>query len=224
MIPAAAGIDEQWYRAHKWKSNSTVIDVLVIMLKFHPLFYLHLYALGVALACVYRHYQGNFPTLFRSGAVIGYAGLALIFTTPSLIPPAHKLSARLGVLAPLQGLVLLGLAIGEDPIAKLFSWWPLQVLAGYSYAVYIFQFICFDLWQEYVDLGFICFLVATAICAQRFANTFLASSPAVFERNAKALAVLTFVALLIWSSLPTNIANLVRSHALFSSTLTYEYT
>jgi len=46
----------------------------------------------------------------RCGAVCGYLGLLLVFLVPALRPVAHKLSARLSVLMPLQGLVLLGLS------------------------------------------------------------------------------------------------------------------
>ena len=44
------------------------------------------------------------------GATAGYAALLVVFLAPPLRPLAHKLSARLSVLMPLQGLVLLGLS------------------------------------------------------------------------------------------------------------------
>lgn len=46
----------------------------------------------------------------RWGASLGYLGVLLIFSIEALRPSAAKLSARLSVLMPLQGLILLGLS------------------------------------------------------------------------------------------------------------------
>ena len=68
--------------------------------------------------------------LIRFGACIGYIGLVLIFSIQDIKPPARKLSTRLSILLPLQGLMMLGLSplpqsIGlQDPLATLFSYAP----------------------------------------------------------------------------------------------------
>jgi hypothetical protein len=48
----------------------------------------------------------------RHGAVVGYGGLGLVFVVPGVRPPARKLLCRLGGLAVLQGLAVVGLAVG----------------------------------------------------------------------------------------------------------------
>ena len=71
--------------------------------------------------------------LFRFGATLGYAGLLAVFTTSA--PALHKISARLSVLMPLQGLVLVGLCpitpagsarrtADEPKAAAEEGWWP----------------------------------------------------------------------------------------------------
>ena len=55
------------------------------------------------------------------GASLGYLGLALVCFVPALAPLSPKLSMRLSVLMPLQGLILLGLSFRQDPVAWLFS-------------------------------------------------------------------------------------------------------
>ena len=100
----------------------------VVALKFHPACYLHIYVFGVALAALYVRLQQRAPRMpwpIRQGAVIAYVLLSLIFGIPALCPPAHKLLCRLGGLAPLQGLLLMGLSEGCDPVAKLLQSKPL---------------------------------------------------------------------------------------------------
>ena len=85
----------------------------VVALKFHPACYLHVYVFGVALATCYLRLQktgARSPWIVRHGAILGYLMLFLIFACPPLRPPAHKLLCRLGGLAPLQGLLLVGLS------------------------------------------------------------------------------------------------------------------
>jgi hypothetical protein len=49
MIP---GADPEWYRAHRTGALNSPTDFAVIMLKFHPLAYFHIFAFGVVLARV----------------------------------------------------------------------------------------------------------------------------------------------------------------------------
>ena len=114
--------------------------------------------------------------LFRFGATLGYAGLLAVFTTSA--PALHKISARLSVLMPLQGLVLVGLCpitppgsarrTADEPEAAAEGWWPalaarlrgvpdpVEWLFSYapptwgniSYAQYLLQFIAYALWPR----------------------------------------------------------------------------
>lgn len=113
--------------------------------------------------------------LISRGASIGYLLLLLLLFLPELHPPAilPKLSFRLGLLCPLHGLILLGLAGSTDPLASAFAWWPLQCLGQWSYAQFVLQFIAFRLYfgvllpdqsQQHwaAKWGFFAFLTALA--------------------------------------------------------------
>jgi hypothetical protein len=50
----ALGVDPEWYAAHKWGATAIPTDIFVIFLKFHPVCYLHLYFIGIALAVLPR--------------------------------------------------------------------------------------------------------------------------------------------------------------------------
>jgi len=171
-------IDEplKWYSAHSWGQTSTALDLFVVALKFHPACYLHVFVLGMLLAKLRLLLDGQakkssrpwlytFPMEFV--APLGYLGLILVFTQEPLRPWAFKLSARLSVLLPFQAMVLLGLAgLPNMPVgaAALFAS-QFNFFENYSYAVYVFQFICYSFWPErgHIDLGlFLIFCVGTA--------------------------------------------------------------
>eukprot|EP00937_MAST-01D_sp_MAST-1D-sp2_P008098 g8098.t1 len=109
------------------------------------------------------------------GATAGYLGLLLVFNIPEMRPASHKLSARIGLLMPLQGLVLLGLSplvplrgahwcrsgrvcagdaprqrpappfFAADPVARLCAMLTCQVTGNLSYAQYVFQMLAYTL-------------------------------------------------------------------------------
>merc|ERR1711871_401011 len=110
----------------------------------------------------------SLPWLFRHGATLGYVGLALVFFVPGARPPASKLSCRLGLLAPLQGLILLGLSAGEDPISRLFSHSTLERFGEASFAQYVLQFLLFRAWGVDDDLLFVPVMLGlSAVAATR---------------------------------------------------------
>lgn len=76
-------------------------------------------------------YKKNPPFLFRTGAIIGYTCLFLIFSFVS--PEKFKLGFRLGMLSPLQGISLIGLTLGIDPLARLWGMPGLARLGDLSY-------------------------------------------------------------------------------------------
>jgi len=129
FVPAAA-IDPDWYREHTWASTDTAVDIGVVLLKFHPACYAHVFLFGMCLArlrkLVVEALDGAkeskrtkskrewrvraLERLMRFGSSLGYFWLLLVFTVEPLRPASWKLSARLSVLQAAQGLVILGLA------------------------------------------------------------------------------------------------------------------
>ena len=181
VIPRFFGLEADWYTAHSDKHlarHMTHLDVAVAFLKFHPLAFAHLYVCGVTLAhlrarlWIWQPVDGKTaqlhhaqpPLLVRRGACIGYAVLLAVFTVPVLRPPGHKLSARLGALAPAQALVLLGLSGSDDPLARLFGTPVLRKLGDVSFCGYILQFSAFKLYgSDYAYPGYWLFLLACAV-------------------------------------------------------------
>ncbi len=120
---------QEWYNAHRWLATDSLTDYLVVMLKFHPVFYFHIYVFGILAAIFMYRWRRAPPLALRYGSVLGYGGLALLFLSEPLQPPAFQLTTRLGVLAPLHGLALAGLTVGTDPVARLLAWPPLAALS-----------------------------------------------------------------------------------------------
>lgn len=136
MFPAVLSGEDygEWYKSHKTGSLASAESLLVVFLKFHPFSYLHVFLFGMCLARLRERYKVHTETIpttvlgasrstggagascalgfvgfcLRWGTLMGYAGLLIIFCTPQIKPYAHKLSARLSILMPLQALVLLG--------------------------------------------------------------------------------------------------------------------
>jgi len=172
-----------WYENHSWGLMRNATDALVVMLKFHPLCYLHVFLLGMLLA-QFRVLMGEFlqdvqdisnVTLAMDLlAPVGYLGLLLVFNWPMASPPYAKLSARIFALLPLQALVVVGLAgLKSFPVPRLATWFSsLNFLESYSYCVYVMQFICMTIWfGEEFDLSFFVFLIATATFVQLLVQT-----------------------------------------------------
>jgi hypothetical protein len=217
VLPMCAGVPYpyDWYAAHRWKATRSWRDIAVLVLKFHPLSYLHIYIFGILLALLFlRHCPPPLPApnrdtptgphtgaagaacsegsvgvrgdgsaagrvsrihpwvdwTVRHGAVVGYGGLGVVFVVPGVRPPAHKLLCRLGGLAVLQGLLLLGLAVGTDPVATLLRQPLVRALGKYSYGVYVLQYQVLALWEqgnEVVGVGYWLLLLAAAMVAVR---------------------------------------------------------
>ena len=130
------GGDPQWYSMHKMGTLMSPTDFAVVILKFHPVCYVHVFIFGMVLARLRQLVAEQILTvaeevrnvphrtlvlmtmlerLFRFGASFGYIGLLLVFNMKELRPTSYKLSARLSVLMVLQGLVLVGLAPISNP-------------------------------------------------------------------------------------------------------------
>ena len=79
VIPWMAG-DLYWYKSHSWGATDSWVDILVVMLKFHPICYFHIYVFGMALAVLHTRNEVH-GFLIRNGAILGFGGLYLIFFT-----------------------------------------------------------------------------------------------------------------------------------------------
>ncbi|CAM9132528.1 unnamed protein product [Chrysoparadoxa australica] len=205
ILPHIIGVDVNWYSQHAWGNTTTWTDILVVVFKFHPMSYIHVYTFGVGLACLLRDYRHDPPLLFKYGATIGYLGLTLIFSVPELRPPAAKLSCRLGVLAPLQGLLLLGLAFRVDPLARLLSTYVCRQLGAYSYAQYVLQFVVLALWKGWADFGYFIVLLASAILATHIGRATGSNDEKVLRRNVPLLASLFVLSFVLWHTIPTGL-------------------
>eukprot|EP00542_Grammatophora_oceanica_P010719 CAMPEP_0194043410 /NCGR_PEP_ID=MMETSP0009_2-20130614/15043_1 /TAXON_ID=210454 /ORGANISM="Grammatophora oceanica, Strain CCMP 410" /LENGTH=2015 /DNA_ID=CAMNT_0038687603 /DNA_START=1 /DNA_END=6048 /DNA_ORIENTATION=+ len=190
IVPAISDrIEADWYRDHSWGSTDSANDIWTIMLKFHPLFYAHVFLFGMLLS-VLRHRvknagnnTGSTLTAFlscciRFGATLGYFGLILVFTIEGLKPSGYKLSARLSVLLPLQGLILLGLSplpqlVASksliDPLASLFALGPTWI-GDVSYCQYILQFIMYNLFPvaQITNASYFLYLLGASMLSYKF--------------------------------------------------------
>jgi hypothetical protein len=108
---------------------------------------------------------GLTPAIFQYGVSVGYAGLLVIFFSSKLVAiPSEGLTLRLGALAPLHALTMVGMVMNDDPLSRLFSWGILPGLANLSYPQYIMQFVCFAVWgHAFADLGYWVFLASSAL-------------------------------------------------------------
>jgi predicted peptidase len=166
-IAAAALNNTDWYLDHHWQSTKSSLDIFVIVLKFHPVCYLHIYVFGIATACLQMKVRelGLTPAIFKYGVSVGYAGLLVIFFSSKLVAlPSEGLTLRLGALAPLHALTMVGMVMNDDPLSRLFSWGILPGLENLSYPQYIMQFVCFAVWgHAFADFGYWVFLASSAL-------------------------------------------------------------
>jgi len=153
VIPTAMGEPLTWFK-QRTPSGAVVtwLDTLVVMLKFHPFFYLHIYVAGMLLAFLVQRRYFIVP---RNGLSASYFGLFSVFLIGSRVGyPAAKLVCRLGGLIPLQGLILAVISENDsrDPLVYLFS--MLNQLGDLSYPQYIFQFIAWNTWKMWTGVGY----------------------------------------------------------------------
>ena len=171
VIPASLGQDLEWYASHRTGTLQNEVNYLTVLLKFNPVCYVHVFVFGMVLSRLRHHLKQHTHPLatvpLRCGAAAGYVGLLVVFLIPAAQPAARKLSARLSVLMPLQGLVLLGLSplpampsqlhaqpadrhwldvfAAIDPVSRLFSLAP-GIIGDTSYCQYLLQWIVYDVW------------------------------------------------------------------------------
>jgi peptidoglycan/LPS O-acetylase OafA/YrhL len=195
IIPAAMG-NLAFYKTHRTGVLATELDHITVTLKFNPICYFHVFLFGMCLARFRRHVtrrEDSYETKnaprprlqwcllvpFRAGASLGYIILIIVFLSLKEAGAAKaKISARLGLFMPMQGLILLGLSplrglqrdpsevrrwwqqYGADPLANLFKMCP-GWIGDVSYAQYVLQILAYTVYPVRLDVfgrwGFIPF-------------------------------------------------------------------
>ena len=138
LVPVMANQPVDWYRSHDFLSTDTALDIGVVMLKFHPVCYFHVFILGMllaklrqlldkkALTCGHAADSLRNPYLIALQflAPLGYLFLTLVFSVEGFQARlwGYKLSARISVLLPFQAMILFGLAGLPSLPLPLFSY------------------------------------------------------------------------------------------------------
>jgi len=204
IVPALNNnIDFNWYSQHKWGKTDTATDIWTILLKFNPIFYFHVFLFGMLLAVLRHNLKteresdlAKLLTYFtKYGAMIGYFWLILIFTVKDIQPASYKLSARLSILLPLQGIMMLGLSPlphvidsggFQDPLARLFSYAP-SWIGDMSYCQYVLQFVMYNLFPvtKVNNPSFFLYLWGASLLSYKFIQEPAAKSWREFVSNQK---------------------------------------
>lgn len=152
IIPPIIGIDQGWYGEHKYWGTDP-LDIWVLFLKFHPLCYIHVFVFGMFLARLLLLINRERDTIPRGlqlacdyGAILGYSVIISLFAIFTPEDVHGKISWRLSVLMPFQGLILLGLSLNKDPLSKLFQRAP-AVVGEASFVQYMIQFELYNIWM-----------------------------------------------------------------------------
>jgi len=202
FIPVIANEDVDWYKNHEFYATDTFLDIGVVMLKFHPICYFHVFILGMLLAKLRQlldkkaalNFHGCFSwrnpynVALQFVAPMGYLALFLVFSVQEFQARAwgYKLSARISVLLPFQAMILFGLAGLPSLPLPMFSYAfsKMDFLENYSYCVYVFQFLCYAVWPQTGLVNLALFLVWTyasafliARCIQQPIQKWWASHP-----------------------------------------------
>ncbi|CAJ1392982.1 unnamed protein product [Effrenium voratum] len=179
LIPVFASEPVDWYKEHDFYATDTFLNIGVIMLKYHPLCYFHVFILGMLLAKLRQlldcyaassphgcfSWRNPFNVGLQFVAPLGYLALFLVFSVQEFNAKAwgYKLSARVSVLLPFQAMILFGLAGLPSLPLPFFSYAFSQFdfLENYSYAVYVFQFLTYAVWPQTGQVSIFFFLVFT---------------------------------------------------------------
>lgn len=107
----------------------------LLALKFHPVARAGEFLAGVALGLL--HARGDL-SLGRAAAASGPAALAAVLGILGWAGAPYPLLHN-GLLVPLFAVVILSVASGRGPMARLLGWGPARTLGDASFAVYVLQ-------------------------------------------------------------------------------------
>ena len=135
----------EWYNEHSYLRSSQGVDIAVLVLKYHPFSYIHIFVLGCCLPRIKAILQNQqfFPYIAPYLTSFSYLILLILFCSGGDDIPGYKLGLRLGIVSCLQCSLLLGLSCKDDLLARVFSTPALSRLGGISYPQYVAQFLVF---------------------------------------------------------------------------------
>jgi hypothetical protein len=190
-----------WSAAHHYFGTHSGVDIAVVVLKYHPLAYVHMFVLGCCLPRLRSQAQQAawMKPVLPYLASLGYATLILLFCTVGDAVPGYKLSFRLGMVSIVQAALLVGLCNPQDLLGRVFSHPVLKQLGNYGFAQYIFQFLAYAWYhaatgKNVVDIRYFLLLFSTAVLAHTSVRPFMGKNMLRFTGPA-AVAFVAFLML-----------------------------
>jgi peptidoglycan/LPS O-acetylase OafA/YrhL len=172
---------ESWYNDDVPFNASRGKDTALLVLKFHPFAYIHIFFLGCCLPKLHKSLTESNSVYLQKVtpflSSIAYLALLILFCSGSHNIPGYKLGFRLGMISCVQCLLLLGLNNKNDILARAFSYPVLSKLGDYSFPQYVFQFLVLAWFQNatektVVDIRFFLLLFSTSIFISYIAAPF----------------------------------------------------
>lgn len=168
-----------WSASHGYLGITSGVDVAVVVIKFHPLSYVHLFVLGCCLPRVRELILKlpNIENVVPFACYVCYAILIAIFCTVGDEVPGYALSFRIGLVSIVQSALLIGLCNGQDLLTRLFCHPLFKQFGLYGFPQYIFQFIVYA-WYHFatqkdaVDVRYFLLLFATSVVVWTLVSPF----------------------------------------------------
>jgi peptidoglycan/LPS O-acetylase OafA/YrhL len=168
-----------WYDKRSYGSINEGVDIGVLVLKYHPFMYFHMFLLGCLLPRVRQQLMSweKSKIFLPYLCCISYFCLLILFCCGGQHIPGYKLGLRLGLISGFQAVLLIGLCNSEDYVARIFSNPYLVRFGNYSFAQYVFQYIVYQwfnsgTYQSYVDIRYFMLLYITSVCVSSVAAPF----------------------------------------------------
>jgi len=235
IIPEAIN-QRMWFADHLWGSKETFLDLVVVFVKFNPLCYIHVFALGMLLAKLRKQIDGKMMSsgsdpswLWRLAVQIplplGILGLLLVFNVEAVQPWGYQITTLLAVLLPFQALVLSGLAglpnLPLPYLARAASYF--DFLEPYAFAVYLFQGIAYSVWPMSGFLGdsvllFLLFLFGLSVLAVHFVQKPAQTLWSNYPKSRRGLPVVLALFLVAlnqipgFDKVPSDLPDMVQPH------------
>ena len=106
---------------------------------YFPLWHLNTFVSGIACGMIFLALRNKVKTKGPLPLLMAVAGLAGVITILVTENPIKHLM-HLGMLAPLYGIIVLGIAFDKTIVSRVMSLKPLQFLGEISYGIYLLQF------------------------------------------------------------------------------------
>ncbi|CAK9063618.1 unnamed protein product [Durusdinium trenchii] len=196
---------------HQFYQTDDFLDIGVIVLKYHPICYFHVFILGMLLAKLRQlldkkatasphgcfSWRNPYVVALQFVAPLGYLALLLVFSVQEFQAKAwgYKLSARVSVLLPFQAMILFGLAGLPSLPLPYFSYMfsKMDFLENYSYCVYVFQFLCYAIWPQTGLVNLFWYIIYTYATAFLLARLIQQPIQKWWAAHTKARLVVPFV-------------------------------